>query len=354
MESLLAKLDDISHIKSLDSQDQFGMVGNLAGQVRDAYQAGCHVISDGGGELGGIAVAGMGGSAIGGDLVASAFIDSLPSPMATIRGYQLPDWLTSRSLVFAVSYSGNTEETLSCLGQALERGCNLVAISSGGKISQTARERELPLIEVPSSLQPRAAMGFLSIPIAACLESMGLATDVERDVDETAGVLSLLAELYGPEVPASENPAKQLAATFHQKIPVIYGAEVTAVAAMRWKCQINENAKALAFYHEFPELNHNEVVGWESPADLMDRFRVIYLKDDQFHPQNKKRMDVTAGLLKDYVGDILEHHSSGRSRLARLFSSIYLGDYVSLYMAVLYGIDPSPVVRIEALKKQLA
>ena len=353
IESLLKQLDDVSQIRSLDSQDQFGMVGDLAAQVRDAYAAGCNVIEHGDGELGGIAVAGMGGSAVGGDLIASAYIDSMQSPMATVRGYRLPEWITNRSLVFAVSYSGNTEETISCLGQALERGCRIVAVSSGGRVSQIARGHGLPLIEVPASLQPRAAMGFLSIPIAACLESLGLAADVEADVQETAGVLALLAELYGPEVPAVENPAKRLAASLYEKIPVVYGSEVTAVPAMRWKTQINENAKALAFHNEFPELNHNEIVGWGRPDGLMPRFRVIYLKDEQQHPQNRKRMEVTGELLKSYVDGVIEHQSSGRSRLARAFSSAYLGDYASLYLAVLYGIDPSPVDRIESLKKRL-
>jgi glucose/mannose-6-phosphate isomerase len=138
------------------------------------------------------------------------------------------------------------------------------------------------------------------------------------------------------------------------KIPVIYGAELTAVAALRWKCQINENAKALAFNHQFPELNHNEIVGWERPAELMSAFRVIYLRDSDTHPQNNRRMEITAELLKQYVGDIREFSSHGEGRLARVLSSIYLGDFLSLYLAVLSDIDPSPVERIENLKQRLA
>ncbi|MHB8142948.1 MAG: bifunctional phosphoglucose/phosphomannose isomerase [Thermoleophilia bacterium] len=348
------RLDDVAYIGSLDSQDQFGMVAGLARQVRAAYASAGDIITDGGGEVGGIAVAGMGGSAIGGDIVAAAYETSLSGQMATIRGYHLPEWVSSRSLVFAVSYSGNTEETVSCLSEALQRSCRIVCISTGGKIAEIAGGEELPLVKVPGSLQPRAASGYLSVPIAACLESLGLATDVEADVEETAGVLSLLSELYGPGVPSADNPAKQLAISLYGKVPVIYGAEVTSVAARRWKCQINENAKSLAFHNEFPELNHNEIVGWEHPPGLMDRFSVIYLLDELMHPQNRKRMEVTGALLKEYAGDIHEHHTSGRSRLARLFSSMYLGDYVSLYMAILEGIDPSPVVRIEELKRKLA
>lgn len=329
------------------------MVARLGDQVREAYSA-AGSVAGGAGEVGGIAVAGMGGSAIGGDLVEAAYGPSLSGYMATVRGYSLPHWVSSRSLVFAVSYSGNTEETVSALKEALERGCQVICISTGGAIGRIAAEKGLPLIEVPASLQPRAAMGYLSIPIAACLESLGLVEGVESDAGETASVLKQLSALYGPENPVSGNPAKQLATALKEKIPAIYGCELTMVAARRWKCQINENSKALAFYNEFPELNHNEIVGWENPGSAIGGFKVIYLGDGRNHPQNDRRMEITAGLLRDYVGDIYKHESVGDSRLARLFSSMYLGDYVSLYLAVLYGVDPSPVARIEDLKNRLA
>jgi len=351
---LLEKLDDVAAIRALDSQDQFGMVGGLPAQLFDAYKAGGKVALEAGGEVGGIAVAGMGGSAIGADAIASVYDAELPSPMVTVRGYNLPHWISSRSLVFIVSYSGNTEETISCLHEALERGCRIICLTTGGKVGQIAAEKNLPLIEVPSSLQPRAAMGWLSVPIAACLENLGLVEAVGEDVSEAASVLGTLGNLYGLENPSADNPAKQLAADLFGRIPVIYGSEVTAVAALRWKCQINENAKSLAFNHQFPELNHNEIVGWEYPARDMERFRIVYLTDAKLHPQNRKRMDVTAELLENYVGGIRRYASSGECRLARLLSSINLGDYLSLYLAVLNGIDPSPVERIENLKQQLA
>jgi len=354
IQSLLDRLDDVEAIRALDTQDQFGMVAGLPGQMFDAYEAGGKVELEAGGEVGGIAVAGMGGSAIGADAIASVYDPELPSPMVTVRGYNLPHWIDSRSLVFIVSYSGNTEETLSCLNEALERGCRIICLSTGGKVGQIAAEKGLPLIEVPSSLQPRAAMGWLSVPIAACLENLGLIEAVAEDVNEAASELGKCIDLYGPDSPSSSNPAKQLAADLFGRIPVIYGSEVTAVAALRWKCQVNENAKQLAFNHQFPELNHNEIVGWEYPAEDMERFRVIYLTDKKLHPQNQKRMDVTAELLENYVGGIMRFASSGNCRLARLLSSINLGDYLSLYLAILNGIDPSPVERIENLKKRLA
>ncbi len=350
----MQELDDIQKIASLDGQDHFAMAAGLPDQLQEAYAAGADVIDDAGGEVGGIAVAGMGGSAIGSDLVANAYDGSLPSPLVTVRGYSLPHWIDSRSLVFIVSYSGNTEESLSCLGQALERGCHTVCISSGGRVSEIAAAEGLPLIRVPAGMQPRAAMGYLSIPIASCLESLGLVEALEADVREAVSVMRELGGGLGPEVPTEDNPAKQLAAKLAGGVPAVYGCELTDVAARRWKCQINENAKNVCFANEFPELNHNEIVGWRFPEDMLDRFRVVYLKDRELHPQNHKRMRITAALLRDFTGEVMEVGTRGESRLARLFSVIHLGDYVSLYMAVLNGVDPSPVDRIEDLKRELA
>ncbi|GBE58079.1 bifunctional phosphoglucose/phosphomannose isomerase [bacterium BMS3Abin01] len=350
----LPSLDDMGKIKALDSQDHFGMVADLPGQLEEAYAAGASVIEEAGGEVGGIAVAGMGGSAIGSDLVANVFDVSLPSPLVTVRGYHLPHWTSSRSLVFTASYSGNTEESLSCLEDALEKGCRTVCLSSGGRMSDIAREQGLPLIHVPPGMQPRAAIGWLSVPIAACLESLGLIEKLTDDIGESVALLRELAGLYGPENPTEENPAKQLARELYGSIPVVYGCELTDVAARRWKCQINENAKNVAFANEFPELNHNEIVGWQNPEAALGSFRLVYLDDKGIHPQNRKRMEITAGMLREYTGEAIRLQTSGDSRLARIFSSICLGDYVSLYLATLGGMDPSPVTRIEDLKRRLA
>lgn len=347
-------LDDNELIRSLDSEDLFGMVAGLPGQLEQAYAAGAGAIEDPGGEVGGIAVAGMGGSAIGSDLVANIYDVSLPSPLVTVRNYHLPHWLDSRSLVFTVSYSGNTEESVSCLGEALERGCRTICVCSGGKMGQIAASEELPLIEVPTGFQPRAALGWLSIPIASSLESLGLVEGVEGDVAETVAVLDELRELYGPETPAAENPAKQLALELRGKTPLIYGCELTAVAARRWKCQINENAKNMAFAAELPELDHNEIVGWEQPAEGLKGFAVVFLADPGVHPQNRKRIDITRDIVAENAASVHEFTPVNGSRLTRLFASIFFGDYLSLYMALLNGVDPSPVNRIEDLKRQLS
>lgn len=348
---LKKRLDDAAAIAALDGQDQFGMVASLGEQVREAYGVAWEAVEESPLEVGGVVVAGMGGSAIGADLVRNVYDSSLYCNMETVRNYSLPGWVDSRTVVFAISYSGNTEETLSCLEQALERGSRVICVASGGKVAAIAAEKELALINIPAGLQPRAAIGYLSVPVAGCLEAMGLVGELEEDVSETAAALEDLADAYGIGRPFEINQAKQLALALHENVPVIYGAELTAVAARRWKGQINENAKTLAFSNEFPELNHNEIVGWEYPEDLQERFRIVCLEDRETHTQNIRRMELTAESLP---GEVIRHATSGASRLARVLSACYLGDWVSLYMAVLRGIDPSPVERIEELKKRLA
>ena len=198
-------------------------------------------------------------------------------------------------------------------------------------------------------------MGWLSMPIAACLESLGLLEAVEEDVDEAAGrAVAAGGAVRTGDGRTEQHPAKQLARALYGPIPVIYGAELTAVAALRWKCQINENAKALAFNQPVPGTQPQRGRRLGAPGRADSDFRVIYLRDARHSSPEQQRMDVTAELLQAVCGDIREYSSSGQSRLAPLLSSIYLGDFVSLYLAILYGIDPSPVERIENLKQRLA
>lgn len=347
-------LDDINAIQNLDSEGHFAMVAGLPEQLEEAYAAGARAIEESVGEVGGIAVAGMGGSAIGADLVANVYDVSLTSPLVTVRNYHLPHWLDSRSLVFTVSYSGNTEESVSCLEEALERGCRTICVSSGGRMAEVASGEGLPLIEVPAGLQPRAALGWLSMPIASCLESLGLVEGVEADIAEAAAALKNLRQLYGPETPMAENPAKQLATELKGRIPLIYGCELTAVAARRLKCQINENAKNMAYAAEIPELDHNEIVGWEHPSESLEGFAVIFLNDPEIHPQNRKRIDITREIVAAHAASVHEHRAMEGCRLTRLFASIIFGDYLSLYLAVLNKVNPSPVNRIEDLKRRLS
>lgn len=301
-----------------------------------------------------IIVLGMGGSGISGDVSRVLFDGELRVPLTVNRNYNLPAFAGPDTLAIAVSYSGNTEETLSAFEEALGLGAQGVVISSGGKISDLARSKGISLITIPAGLQPRAALAYLSMPLAVVLERLGLVGDLTPALNETMALAKELAAMCGPDAPKAENPAKRLAERLFGKMAVIYGSEgITGLAAFRFKCQLNENSKSAAHWNVLPELDHNEITGWQELSDISRRFRLIFLRDGEEHPQVAKRVDVTRDLIKDEFEGTEEVWSRGESKLARLFSLILFGDFVSIYLALLNGIDPSPVERIELLKKRL-
>lgn len=302
-----------------------------------------------------IVVSGLGGSAIGGDILRSYALNRSRIPVIVNRDYVLPAFVNEHTLVMAVSYSGNTEETLSAYRQAKQNGADIIAVSSGGRLSELAREDGNMVIAVPGGMSPRAASGYLFCPLALTLEKMGLLPDARRDLQETGQILRELREELNPNVPADNNPARRLAKQMKDRIPVIWGsAGHSEIAALRWKAQINENAKAPAYCNAFPELNHNELVGFEAPAELLGRLVVIILCDPDDHVQVKKRIHITSDIIKAKVADTIEIKTRGGDWLAKLYSLIYVGDYASFYLALEYGINPTPVKVIDYLKAQLA
>jgi len=302
-----------------------------------------------------IVITGLGGSAIGGDFLRLFVNDKLGIPVVVNRDYILPKFVNSQTLLFAVSYSGNTEETLSAYSQARLQGARIVALTNGGKLKELAEKDGVPVIIVPAGISPRAATGYLLLPTLTVLESLGLLGDLSDEIKEVTAVLRNLREQLRPDLPEGQNKAKQIARKINGKIPVIWAASGnTEVIATRWKGQINENSKAPAYWNVFPELNHNEIVGLEEPVELLKKIEIIILRDKGDHPRVQKRMDISMEIVKDVVSGITEVWSSGDSRLARMFSLTYIGDYVSVYLAALYGIDPTPVKNIDYLKNKLA
>lgn len=302
-----------------------------------------------------IVVTGLGGSAIGGDFLRVFAGSRLSIPVIVNRDYNLPKFVDEKTLLFAVSYSGNTEETLSAYSQAHEKGAKIIALTNGGKLRQRAEKDGYPVIVVPAGISPRAATGYLLIPTLAVLEKLGLLGDLSKEIDEVITVIKNAREKLNPEVPVSKNPAKQLAQKLFNKLPVIWAAGGnTEVVATRWKGQINENSKAPAYWNVFPELNHNEIVGFEEPAGMLQNLEVVILRDIEDHPRVKQRMDISTDIIKNIVSGISEIWSEGEGQLARMFSLTYTGDFVSVYLAVLYGIDPTPVKNIDYLKNKLA
>lgn len=306
-------------------------------------------------EISNIVVTGLGGSAIGGDFLRLFVGDRIGVPVIVNRDYTLPKFIDAKTLIFTVSYSGNTEETLSAYAQAREKGAMIVALTNGGKLRQLAEADGMPVIVVPAGISPRAATGYLLVPTLAVLESIGLIDDLDKQITDVITALKGLREKLQPAIPSELNPAKQMAGRFYGKLPVIWAASGnTEVLATRWKGQINENAKAPAYWNIFPELNHNEIVGFEEPADLLKNLEIVILRDQNDHPRVQQRMDISQEIIKDVVSGVTEVWSSGDTRLARMFTLAYIGDFVSVYLATLYGIDPTPVKNIDFLKNKLA
>jgi glucose/mannose-6-phosphate isomerase len=305
-------------------------------------------------EVSKVVVLGMGGSAIGGDLVRTLVDTEAKLPILVHRDYSLPAMVDARTLVIASSYSGMTEETLTAFEQALATEAKKLVITTDGKLKSLAESRGIPVFTFSYRAQPRAALPFSFLPILGVLQRLGLIGDKSPDAAETVRVLEGLSARINETVPLSGNAAKQLAQKLYGHLPVIYGGGILAEVAHRWKTQINENSKAWAFHEAFPELNHNAVVGYQFPAELASKIVVVLLRSDLLLPRVRLRYEVTsqlleqAGVIHQTVG------SEGESPLSQIMSQVLFGDYVSYYLAMLYEIDPSPVETIAYLKEQLA
>jgi glucose/mannose-6-phosphate isomerase len=344
-----------AEVARLDAGDMLGAIAGLSRQLVEGYAgARADLASALLPRPDGVVVCGMGGSAIGADLIL-AVLPQLPVPAVVARGYELPAWAGPATLVVAVSCSGDTEETLVCAEAALTRGCPTVAVASGGRLAALAEDRGAPLVRVPGSLQPRAALGWLSTAVLATFEVSRLCGPVEVDIGEAAAVLRAGGDGLG--VAAGEeagNEAKALARRLHGRLAVVYGAGATAPVARRWKTQINENAKAPAFWGELPELDHNELQGWGGLPHVTAATEVVLLEDEVGAERLRRRADLTAADLTARGAAVTRVESRGASALARVFSLVQLGDYVSFYLALLYGVDPTPVDAIQAFKRRLA
>lgn len=349
------KLNDPGAMYAVDSMDMFGALWGLPEQCQDAWRLGMKGPLPDAEAVSNIIVSGLGGSAIGGDLLRVYAAGKMAVPVAVNRDYILPAYADKSTLVIVVSYSGNTEETLSAYQDARNKGCSMLALTTGGKLKEMAQRDGAPVITIPGGLAPRAATGYLFIPALAVLQRMGLLPGLESEVGELVKILGEIRENLKPETPLKSNPAKQLAQNLYNRIPVIWGSSgTTGVVAQRFKGQVNENAKAPAYWNVFPELNHNELVGFEVPEELLEKLHLVILKDEQDHPRVKIRMEITRGIAAKVVSGIDEIKSSGEGMLARIYSLVYTGDYASVYLATLYGIDPGPVRIIDYLKSELA
>jgi glucose/mannose-6-phosphate isomerase len=294
---------------------------------------------------GGLVVCGMGGSAIGGDLAAVAFGNRLSRPLTTERGYELPSAMLPDRAVLCSSYSGDTEETIACYEAAEALGARRIVATTGGELAEAARRDGVPVIGLPSGLQPRAAVGYLFTSAAEVAALVGAAPGIRTEIDSSA---AHLGDVRGPLAEV----AAQLAERVEGSIPVIYGADLTVPVAVRWKTQINENAKLPAFAGQLPEADHNEIAGWEGARDEAP-LSAIFLGDRDQHPRVRQRIDLTANLVESDATAVVRLETEGESRTERLLWAVMLGDLLSLQLAARRGSDPAPIERIDRLKDLL-
>jgi glucose/mannose-6-phosphate isomerase len=301
---------------------------------------------------GGLIVAGMGGSGVGGVLARAILGDHASRPILSARTYGLPAWTTPDTTVLCASYSGNTEETLACYEAAGALGATRVAVTSGGRLAELARADGVPVIPVAGGFQPRAAVAYMTVAALEVAGLCGAGPRVGSEIDVAADHLEHLVDAWGASSPEDCEP-KVLARALRDSVPVIAGSGITQSVAYRWKAQINENAKIPAFTHELPELDHNELVGWHD-APSLGRFAAVFLDDADTPLRVKQRIALTRELIGDKATGTYVVQSRGDTAVERIFSLVLLGDLVSLYIAVLRGTDPTPVGVIETLKERLA
>jgi glucose/mannose-6-phosphate isomerase len=350
-------LDDLERVKKLDQVGMYDRIYDFPSQFEDALQRTRNVrIPDWDRhDFSGIVVAGLGGSAIGGDLVRSYLADRLDIPIFICRNYTLPNFVDSSSLVFVSSYSGNTEETLSAFDDASGKGARLICMTSNGQVGNIASRQKIPCVSLPKGFQPRAALGHSFVPVLTMLERLGLVNGEEKNINQAGEFLAGNRDKYRLEINADKNESKKLAMKLHGKLPIVYAScDRFDAVSTRWKGQFCENAKMLAFNNVFPEFNHNELVGWKVLSDYRDDLVVVILRDREDHPRIQRRMEIVKGIIEEQQVEVIEAQSSGENLLSRMFSLIQLGDFVSFYLAVLNEEDPSPVKVIDFLKGELA
>ena len=357
-ELLVAGIDDTDQIRALDPSNMYNAIFDMPEHMADASRM-SQIWRIDPGEFSGaanIVLIGMGGSAIAGDLARSLLAGQLLIPFQVCRNYAVPEFVDDESLVIASSYSGNTEETIAATEDALRRKAMLAAITTGGMLKDICELNHIAMCQIPTGLQPRAALGYSFVPLMIFLEKIGLAPGFSTDLATTIEGMQKYREVYIEDNPTENNTAKNLARRLQGKLCIVYsGPTLTDAVGVRFKGQICENSKQLAFVNQFAEFNHNELVGWhEQVQPLAEHLHVIVLRDAEDLPQIRTRMNIVRDQIRALGVEVSELHSKGKSRLERMFSLIQLADFTSYYLAILNGIDPTPVHVIEDLKQKLA
>ncbi len=345
-------LDNAEEIKSVDRSGMINFCLNsaklyretavLADKIKVNYPKPANVI-----------VTGMGGSGIGGELLKDWAKKQAAVPIEVNKEYELPEYADKKTLVFVTSYSGDTEETLSAFLDALKRKCMVFCVSSGGALLENAQRLGVPYLRVPGGMPPRAALPYMFVPLLIYMEKAGLVEGASKELSEAMPLLEKISQENAPQKPTMENYCKALALNIGKTSPVTYGFGMYRGVALRFKQQFNENSKVPAKSDVFSELNHNEIVGWERAGDLGKCYSAIFLRDPDEPTAIRSRIEITKELVEHAEAEILEVQAQGKSSLARMLSTVLVGDFTSVYLAVLRGVDPTPVKTINYLKDTL-
>ena len=346
-------LDQPEKVKKIDKSNMLGHLMKTPDYCQDAINRAKQIKVPEKVKPKNIVIAGMGGSAMGGEILQDWLRDELPIPIQVCKDYTLPAYANKDTLFFANSYSGNTEETLSVFLDAIHRKCTTIAITSGGHLLSFSKELQVPHLTIPSHLPSRVAIPYLFFPLPVLMEKMELLPSIEEKLQEAIQTLKKVGEENSPKIPTEDNPAKKLALQLAETIPIIYGFRQYQSIAHRLKTQFNENSKVPSKHDVFPELNHNETVGWEAPELLTKNYSIILIRDHDEPPEIRNRIETTKSLTFHKAKKVLEIYARGKGKLAKMFSVLRVGDFTSVYLAILQGVDPTPVKIIDEVKREL-
>lgn len=347
-------LDDLERFESLDTQDMLGSINSLPDQLAQAWKLGGEQPLPEAEGIRSVVIAGMGGSAIGADLLAAYAAPHAQVPIQVWRNYDLPAHVSGPdTLVVTSSHSGNTEETLSAFERGVESGARMVAVTTGGQLAERAEEEGATLWRFEHDGQPRAAVGYSFGLLLSLLARLELTADPAQGVADAVEEMKRQQKKLKAEVPVVQNPSKRMAGQFVDRWPTVIGADFLAPVARRWRTQIAELSKAVAQFEELPEADHNMVAGVEAPESLFGKTMVVFLKAQGLHPRNQVRVRITREILMVEGFNTDEIEGVGETRLAQQWTALHFGDYVGFYLAMAYGTDPTPVAAIEGLKQRL-
>jgi glucose/mannose-6-phosphate isomerase len=350
----LISIDNTAQYPEVDTQNMLGHIEDLPAQLTAAWRVGIDHSINGLTPPRNIVIAGVGGSAIGADLLSSYVQGTCPVPVLIQRDYGLPAWANGPgTLVIASSHSGNTEETVSAYGEAISRGCQTVAISRGGKLAEAARQHDVPWWSFTHNGQPRSAVGWTFGLLLALFHQLGLAADASHELQAASEAMLEQQEYLAPQVPLIKNPAKRQAGQLMDRWVCVAGSDIFAPVARRWKGQMNELPKAWAQFEFLPELDHNTLAGTIVPAEMLEKLVVLFIRGGTENVRNGLRSELSRQefMQQGIATDV--YQAKGTTAMEQMWTAIHFGDYMTYYLALLYGIDPTPIVAMENLKVRL-